>query len=251
MGVLSGNRPGITCCGFTGEKACRGAVTVEYAMVFPVVLFVLMLLIYFGLLYYQQALMQSVVSANAQDWAFLWGYDARKVVPGEGVLSLEGYQSEGLYWQLFSGAATKKETIKAAILKDYQEKSLLKASRDVQVDVTYDNYLLVQNVGVRITAEYPLPIKGFFRAVGLSGDIRLQAYSRTTVHDPKEFIHNVDFLLQIYEESGAKDWVAKTCKPLTDALKKVRDYFKPVDSPSDNPDSELHQEHTGKGIKEF
>jgi hypothetical protein len=61
---------------------------------------------------------------------------------------------------------------------------------------------------------------------GLSGDIRLQAYSETTVHDPKEFIQNVDYLLQIYEETGAKDWVQEKCKPLADTLKQIKEYFK-------------------------
>lgn len=226
MRAFSDNGLKLPRCIFTGKKACDGAMTVEYALIFPLVLFVLMLLIYFGLLYYQQALLQSVVSTNTQNWAFLWGYDARKVNPGEGVLTGEGFLSEGLYWQLFSGAAGKKEIIQEAILKEYYGKSLLKPSREVLVDVTYENYLIIQNVGIRVTAEYPSPMKGLFQAVGLSGDIKLQAYSEMTIHDPKEFIHNVDFLLQIYEESGAKDWVQEKCKPLTDALKKVKDYFK-------------------------
>ncbi len=226
MRPLSGSGSVLPRCTFTRKTACDGAMTVEYALIFPVVLFTLMLLIHFGLLYYQQALLQSVVSTNAQDWAFLWRYDALKVKPGEGVLTNEGYLSEGLYWQLFSSAAAKKEIIKEAILKDYHNKSLLKTSREVIVDVTYENYLIIQNVGIRVTAEYPSPMKGLFRALGLSGDIKLQASSEMTLHDPKEFIHNVDFLLQIYEESGAKDWVQEKCKPLTDALKKVKDYFK-------------------------
>lgn len=207
-------------------KPCKGAMTVEYVVIFPFVILVVMLLIYLGLIYYQQALLQSVVSRNSQGWAFLWGYDAQKVQPAEGILSREGYGSEGLYWQVFSGAGRKKEIIRSIILKDYEEKTLLRSSRDVMVDVSYENYLILQKVGVRVTAVYPIPMKGFFQAIGLPGDITLQAFSKTTVHDPKEFIANVDFLMQIYDESGAKDWVTEKCKPLTDSLKKVRDYFK-------------------------
>jgi hypothetical protein len=200
--------------------------TVEHAVIFPFVIFIVMLLVYFGLIYYQHALLQSVVAGSTQNWALLWGFDAQKVQPGEGVLSLEGYDSEGLYWQMFSGADRKKEIIRTAIREEYERKSLLRSSQDIQVEVSFENFIIFQKVGVKVTAAYPMPMKGFFRAIGLSGDFTLQAFSETSVHDPKEFIQNVDFLLQIYEESGAKDWVMEKCKPLTDSLKKVRDYFK-------------------------
>lgn len=204
----------------------NGAMTVEYAIIFPFVIFVVMLLVYIGLVYYQQALLQSVVTANAQDWAFLWGYDAKKVQPGEGILGAEGYNSEGLYWHIFPEANRKKEIIRNAIRKDYERRSILRSNRDVQIDVSFENYLIFQKVDIKATAVYALPMKSFFQAVGLTGDFTLQAYSETSVHDPKEFIQNVDFLLQIYEESGAKDWVMEKCKPLMDSLKKVKDYFK-------------------------
>lgn len=199
--------------------------TIEYAVIFPIVIFIVLLLVYFGLIYYQQALLQSVTARNTQDWAFLWGFDAEKVQPGEGIFNFEGYSSEGLYWQIFSGVNRKKEIIRSAIREEYERKSLLRSSRDVQVDVSFENCLITQKVGVKVTAAYPLPMKGFFQAVGLPGELTLQAFSETTVHDPKEFIQNVDYLLQIYEESGAKDWVMEKCKPLTDSLKKIRNYF--------------------------
>jgi hypothetical protein len=204
----------------------HGAITIEYAVIFPLVIFVVMLLVYIGLVYYQQALLQSVVTANAQDWALLWGYDAQKVHPGEGILGAEGYNSEALYWHIFPEANPKKENIRNAILRDYERKSILKSSRDVQVEVSFKNYLLFQKVDIKATAIYTMPMKGFFQAVGLTGDFTLQAFSEISVHDPKEFIHNVDYLLQIYDESGAKDWVMEKCKPLMDSLKKVKDYFK-------------------------
>jgi hypothetical protein len=85
----------------------NGAMTIEYAVIFPFVIFVVMLLVYFGMVYYQQALLQSVVTGKTQDWAFLWSYDAEKVQHGEGILSRDEYGSEGLYWQVFSGADRK------------------------------------------------------------------------------------------------------------------------------------------------
>lgn len=209
-----------------GRKKNKGAITVEYAMIFPLVIFCVIILIYLGMIYYQQALMQSIASENAENWAMLWGYDAQKVESSIGVITRDAYQSEGLYWQFFSSADRKKDMIRREILEDYRKRSLLKTIEDAEVNITYQNYLLFQKVGVEITAKYPSPMKSFFQSVGLSGDIKLRAYSETTVHDPKEFIHNVDYLLQIYEESGAKEWVQEKLKPLKDTLIKVKDFFK-------------------------
>ncbi len=220
------HKPVTYCKAIKTGHSQMGVMTVEYAIIFPFVILIVMLLIYLGMIYYQQALLQSVVSKNTQDWAFLWGYDAQKIQPGEGILNREGYGSEGLYWQVFSGAKQKKEIISNAILEEYTEKSLLKSNRKIQVAVIYENYVIFHQVGVKAVAIYPMPMKGLFRAFGLPGDITLQASSETTVHDPREFIQNVDLLLQFYEESGAKEWVMEKCKPLTDSLKKLKDQFK-------------------------
>ncbi|NLN63961.1 MAG: pilus assembly protein [Clostridiaceae bacterium] len=224
--ACTGNIPGRVRHEERRQNACSGAVTIEYALVFPLVIFSVMILIYLGMVYYQQALLQSIVSEQTQNWAFLWGYDANEVQQHGGVLSREGYQSEGLYWHIFSNPESKKEIIRNTIAEDYQRRSLLKSDRGLEVHVTYDNYFIYQKVGVQVTATYSSPIKGLFQVVGLSGDISVKASCETTLHDPKEFIHNVDYLLQIYEESGAQNWVQEKLKPLQNSLKKMKDYFK-------------------------
>lgn len=210
---------------YFSRKPIQGAVTVEYAIIFPMVIICVIILIHMGLLYYQQALLQSVTAENAQNWAFLWGYDAEKIQPPEGVIHRKVYQSEGMYWQIFSGASRKKEIIRFAIEEEIYQKSILKPIDGVAVEVRYHNYLIIQKVGIKVTANYSWPVKGLLQSIGVSGDVRMEAYSETMIHDPKEFIHNVDYLLQIYEETGARDWVQEKCKPLVDSLQRVKAFF--------------------------
>jgi len=54
-------------CG--SKNRSDGAVTVEYAVVFPIVLVCIMLLVYIGILNYQQCLMQSAVNRYADSLA--------------------------------------------------------------------------------------------------------------------------------------------------------------------------------------
>lgn len=208
------------------KKSCKGALTVEYALIFPIVIFCVLILIYIGFVLYQQALLQSVVSENVQNCAFLWGYDLDKLKLQEGITSKESYLSEGLYWHIFSGADNKKTLLQEKIKNEIKKRSILKPSDDVDVEVIFHNYFLIQKVGLKAEMACKLPCKSFFESMGLSGDIQFHAYSEMVIHDPKEFIHNVDYILQIYEESGAGNWVREKCKPLLDSLNSIKNTFK-------------------------
>lgn len=211
-----------TCIG----KGCKGAVTIEYALVFPVVIICVAILVYVGLIYYQQALLHSVVSENAQNYALLWGYDLGELNTGEGITNADTYLSEGLYWQVFSQSEKKKLALQKSIKNEIEKRSILAPSREIEVEVIYRTYFILQKVGLKANMTYKLPADKFLKSLGLSGEIQICSYSEITVNDPKEFIHNVDYLLQIYEESGASTWVNEKCKPLIDSLSKIKAFFK-------------------------
>lgn len=211
-----------TCTG----KGCKGAVTIEYALVFPVVIICVAILVYVGLIYYQQALLHSVISENAQNYALLWGYDLGELNTGEGITNADTYLSEGLYWQVFSQSEKKKLALQKSIKNEIEKRSILEPSREIEVEVIYRTYFILQKVGLKANMTYKLPADKFLKSLELSGEIQICSYSEITVNDPKEFIHNVDYLLQIYEESGASTWVNEKCKPLIDSLSKIKAFFK-------------------------
>ncbi|NLY18618.1 MAG: pilus assembly protein [Clostridiaceae bacterium] len=207
------------------KKSCKGAVTVEYALIFPPVIFCVFILIFIGLVFYQQALLQSVVSENVQNCALLWGYDFNKLELQEGIVNKESYLSEELYWHIFSKADRKKLILQDNIRKQMKKRSILKPSGDVDVEVSFHNYFLVQKVGFKAEMAYKLPFESLIRFFGLPDNIKIRAYSEIVIHDPKEFIHNVDYMLQIYEESGAGELIREKCKPLLDALNKIKSFI--------------------------
>ena len=207
------------------NQSLKGAVTIEYVLIFPFVIFCVFILIFIGLIFYQQALLQSVVSENAQNCALLWGYDLNKLNMTEGVTNTESYLSEDLYWHIFSKADRKKLLLQNYIRNEINKRSILKPSHDVDVEVVFHNYFLIQKVGLKAEMAYKLPCDNFIRSLGLSGDIKIQTYSEAVIQDPKEFIHNVDYILKIYEESGASNWVKEKCKSLLDSLNKIRSFF--------------------------
>lgn len=203
-------------------KTDSGAVTVEYAVVFPVVIICIMLLIYIGMLYYQQCLIQSVVSRNVRSMALLWGYDPEKVDINEGVTDKYAYVNESLYWQLFTDVNSRKEKTVRSVQDELTGKSVIRPPEGFDIEVKYTDFLIYKKVGIRVRATYPLPFANLFRLAGSSGCIRIDAYSETLINDPRDFMENIDYILQIYEESGASEKIAAKLKPLADALQSVK-----------------------------
>jgi len=210
-----------------GRKQRNGAITIEYALVFPVVILSVYILIYIGLVYYEQALLHAVTAENAQNWAMLWGYEIPEVNSGTGVTTAAIYRSERLYWHIFSNPERKKELIRNKILQELKEKSILKEAMNTEVEVIYRNYMVSRSVCIKATVSYPLPAKGFFKTLGLPGDITLTANYHSSIYDTKEWIEDIDYLLQIYEETGAKGWIEEKCEPLVNSLRKIKEaYFR-------------------------
>jgi len=207
-------------------SATKGAVTIEYVLVFPIVVLCIIILIQIGLLYYQKALFQSVVGESIQNWAMLWGYDTGLVNAEKGITDRRAYESEGLYWHIFSGAYFKKTDFEKDIERRLLKSSIIKPKNGIKAEVAFTNYIISQKIEIHVSAIYPSPCGKLLQLIGFPEEIVVETYYETTVNDPKEFIHNVDYLLQIYNESQVRGWVESFCEPLAESLKKIQDYLK-------------------------
>lgn len=206
-------------------KGCIGGVTVEYAIIFPIVILCILFLIYIGIIYYEQSLIQAIVNENIQSCAFLWGYSWEDIDIKDGLKDVNTYTSKQLYQQIFSDSKKKKEEAIELIKEEIAKKSIIKPTEEMDVEIKYNNYLLYKKVDISVKLAYPLPFKGLLESIGLLGDISIQAHSEMIINDPKEFMQNIDYVCQAYDETGVKDWVTEQCKPLADSLKKIKGYF--------------------------
>ncbi|NLG87938.1 MAG: pilus assembly protein TadE [Clostridiaceae bacterium] len=204
----------------------KGAVTVGYVLIFPVVILCVVIIIQIGLLYYQQALFQSVVGESIQNWAMLWGYEASLVNAEKGITGKDSYVSEGLYWHIFSGADVKKNALEKDIKRLLLKSSIIKPKGEIKTEVEFTNYIIAQKIDIRAWVVYPSPCGKLLQFIGFPDEIVLEAHYEATVNDPKEFINNVDYLLQIYNETQVKDRVESLLEPLAQSLEKIKNYLK-------------------------
>lgn len=208
------------------KKHNKGAVTVEYAVIFPVVVICILILIYIGMLFYQQCMMQSAVNRYVRSLAHLWGYNPDNVDYEAGISKKETYLDEELYWHLFADTQKRAKKATESVRNELMAKSIIRPKAGFDVQVTYSNVIISKKIGINARAVYPLPFRKIFELLGSSGYVTIEAYGETSISDPPEFIRNTDYLLQIYEESGAKKLVLEKLEPLADVLGRLTDFMK-------------------------
>jgi len=95
---------------------------------------------------------------------------------------------------------------------------------DSGIDCEAKNYVISQNVTVKITAEYPLP--KVFQWLGVPEKYDLKAEAVMTVSDQDEFIRNVDYVSDLVDQvlttTGIKD---KIDNVISEPLKKLKKFM--------------------------
>lgn len=95
---------------------------------------------------------------------------------------------------------------------------------DSGIQCKADNFVVYQNMTVKITAKYPLPKVFVWLGVPESYDLKAEAVM--TVSDQDEFIRNADYVGDlidgVLEASGAKDKIEKA---VVEPLKKMKDFM--------------------------
>lgn len=187
------------------EKIClqenrfkRGSVTVEAAIVVPIVILSIVAVILAGLILYQRAVLQSVADKAARAGADTWESLSSDILTGK--TPIGSLDDSGLYWRFFE--ADKGE--KTARLKKYTEALLAKGNiikpESSAVSADIKDFLIYKRLELTIENAYILPGGGVLRLFGSDGKIRLKVTSFAVVDDPAELIRNTDFILDIEKE---------------------------------------------------
>lgn len=200
-----------------GEK---GSITVETALVFPVIVFCIVALIFGFLLLYQKLLLTKAASLAAQQGAEIW-VDSRKKIES-GVWD-PGERKDSLYYRLFSDTAFNgpyKKTLSASVeeLKneyntaksagrdDIQAKKLsemsaaiyaelgrglLKPERtDIKID--FSNTVIQRRLKVTLAQEIRVPLGSIGQRIYGNSTMSLRGTGTAVVAEPAEYIRNVD-----------------------------------------------------------
>lgn len=186
----------------------EGSFTIEASLVFPIILFILMLLLFFTMYMYQKTFLNQHAYAASERAAYSWDNSHKQALTGE----YASGKYDHLYWRLsddrllgalFGWAGADNEvsvSIPGSEGVSLSEKKLAQASSHMpsamKGTMTYQNALIQRKVTTELEQVISLPLPSFLFD---SGNLVLTKGSSAVV-EPVEFIRTVD-LIRYY---GAK-----------------------------------------------
>ncbi|GAB6088025.1 TadE/TadG family type IV pilus assembly protein [Alkaliphilus crotonatoxidans] len=208
----------------------RGSMTIELAIIFPVMIYALITVFYILLILYEYAAVQSLADRTAMNGGLTWsrlGQSAEsKSLLESGEVTLRQLKTP-LYWRLgiFSNNKTKKDIIKEYLQEELKEHRLL-TPKEAVIDVDYKNYLFYQKLIIDIHIKYQPPFPFINQIMGSKGH-QLTVRSEARVKDAPEIIRNIDFAGDLLEEfevtSNLKEKYFDSIREVRD---KVQNFFK-------------------------
>lgn len=199
-------------------KDNSGVVIVEATIVFPVILFAILMLLYMGNVYYQQAKLNAIVDVAAVKGAAYCADPMLDDIESIGSVPTK-YNDIQPYRYLFSVSDVESKMQKY-VKEQYSSAgdgffgSMAPVS--ISSSAKFNNSVIMYSFTVEATYDIKVP----FRFMGTEAPtiLSLSAKATAPVNDNGEFINNIDMALDYYESSGLS-------KKVSSAMDKIKGAF--------------------------
>lgn len=199
-------------------KDNNGVLIVEASIVFPIMLFVILMMLYMGNVYYQQAKLSSIVDMAAIKGAAYCADPMLDDIEKAGNVPTTNNDIQP-YRYLF-GVSDVESKMKKYVTDQYKTAGDgffgSMAPTSITCDANFNNSVVMYSFTVEATYDIKVPLR--FMGTEAPTIVSLSAKATAPVNDNGEFINNLDMALDYYESSG----MSKKVSAVTD---KIKDFF--------------------------
>lgn len=171
----------------------NGSITVEAAVIVPVVILAVLITLYITLIIFQTCVMNVVANNICERAAGVWLNQYSSFETGK--VSKWDIERLGLYRRWSFEDSIKGEELQEAVKSMLEKASILKA-RDIKVEIKHKNTILSQQITVELSASYINPLGGLTGTWGFGRTTQLKVQSQSVIDDPVEFLRNSDFIIE-------------------------------------------------------
>ena len=202
-------------------KKQSGYLTIELTFVFSVLFFSLLMLLFMGMILYQQVNLQSLAVRTSARGAVIYGSRMDDIETG--VKTLEDFKNRDPYRYLasiFGGDKTGeyKSLLNTYVAKNIGDCNILTGTPKNNDYTTIQDYIFIKRVKVNIKEDYHMPTDAIARMFGMDGAFHIDTTATSTVVEPVEFVRNIDLCTDIFRQS-------KTFAKAKETVGKVRGYI--------------------------
>lgn len=197
-----------------------GVVIVEASIVFPIMLFVILMMLYMGNIYYQQAKLNSVVDVAAIKGAAYCADPMLDDIEKRG--SVPKTNNDVQPYRYLFGVSDVESKMQKYVIDQYKNAgdgffdSMAPVASTINCEANFNNSVIMYSFTVEATYDIKVPLR--FMGTEAPTIVSLSAKATAPVNDNGEFINNLDMALDYYESSG----LSKKVSAVTD---KIKDFF--------------------------
>lgn len=174
------------------HKDEKGSFTIEATMIFPILLILVLLFIFFSLVIYEKVALQYKANQVVSKLAYAWGSSTSDIHTGK----MEGgdyvtQNGDGIYWRLFGNNASGKFGFNLGDNNLVTIKKERVGQYSAYVD--FDNGPFVQEITIELTKDLSLP--SFISNIFKIEDDQISATASHPVLEPAEVIRTTDFMI--------------------------------------------------------
>ncbi len=212
----------------------KGSFVVEASIVFPIVVFVVFLVIYICFVLYQQVCLQAVANEAAQLGSANWNNIILFKSSFADVVSIDELNDDnsGLYWRILDP----NKDFKIEIINEYLEQKLkineqsedgdlekniymdVKSKDNIEINVKLDDFFVHKELIVQISKNFKTPFDKFKEIFGFKEGFCITVQAQSVINEPTELIRNTDFIFDIVDEIDENNNIQKTMSKIKSAI---------------------------------
>lgn len=206
-----------------------GYLTIELTMVFSVLFFSLLLIMFMGMVLYQEVTLQSLAVQASERGSVV--YSSRVSDMTTNIKTLEDFKIRDPYRNVpFMDGGKKEEYI--SLVNRYVEDRIGKrdilsgTNRNAGSYAKIEDYLIAKRVNVNIRTDYQLPLNSIGEMFGHEGPFDVNTTAVSAVVDSPDFVRNVDIVMDIAKQTEAFDSIQDGYNKIKESIQKITDLLK-------------------------
>lgn len=208
-----------------------GMVTIEATIVFPALFFSLILILFMGLVLYQEVNLQSLAVRASERGAVVYGSRTGNMTTS--IKTLDDFKYRDPYRNV-PFLNTLSDGSYRGLIEQYVgsyigDNNVLEGENPGH-SVEIENYIIAKRVKVRISNGYQIPVESIGKMFGHEGPFEVNTAAVSAVTDSPDFVRNVDLALDVVQQSkltgGAFQAVSDGFGKIKDALGDLAEFLK-------------------------
>ena len=207
-------------------KVQDGYLTIETTMVFSVLFFSLSLILFVGMVMYQNVNLQSIAVQASERGSVV--YSSRVADMTTGVKTLDDFLIRDPYRNVpFMDGGSKEDY--ASIINTYingrmGRRDIIRGEVKNSGDyVEVEDYLIEKRIKVNIRSDYQMPVNSIAEMFGRKGPFTVDTTAVSAVIDSPDFVRNVDLAMDVIRQTDVFDGAQNGYQKIKDALTSVTD----------------------------